>query len=133
MRKLTLLIVACFLVSVAIAAETNTLSGTTALEMAKTIKLPEFKLDSVSFPEATKQLRDASQQYDPKHKGFLFMMDFRDRSKARLAARTKITLDLKNVTLAEAAEHVCQQVNGFELISGGRGDVIVFQPTTSKP
>jgi hypothetical protein len=133
MRKLTLLIAACFLASAAIAADTNTLSSSPALEIAKTINLPEFKLDSVSFPEATKQLGDASKEYDPKHKGFLFMMDFRDKSKARLAARTKITLDLKNVTLAEAAERVCQQVNGFELISGGRGDVIVFQPTTSKP
>ena len=133
MKKIIYLIAAWFLASAAIAADTNTLSSIPALEIAKTIKLPEFKLDSISFPEATKQLRDASKQYDPKHKGFQFMMDFRDKSKAKAAARTKITLDLKDVTLAEAAERVCQQVDGFELISSGKGDVIVFQPKKTMP
>lgn len=110
------------------AADTNVLSSTTALEIAKTIKLPQFQLNAVSFPQATKKLQDASRRFDPEHRGLRVMMDFRDRSKARVAARTRITLDLKNVTLAEAAERVCQQLDGWELISSGKGDLIVFQP-----
>ncbi|MGD1019628.1 MAG: hypothetical protein ABSA12_09955 [Verrucomicrobiia bacterium] len=132
MRGIIHLIAACSLASAAFAADTNTLSTATALEIAKTIKLPEFKLDAVSFPEATRQLHDASKQYDPEHKGFQFIMDFRDKSKANVAARTKITLNLENVTLAKAAECVCRQVDGFELYSPA-SDVIVFQPKKTKP
>ena len=128
-----LIIAACFVASAAMAADTNSLSAATPLQRAEAIILPEFKLDAVIFPEATKRLHDASKKYDPRHEGFQFIMDFRDKSKARVAAKTKISLDLKHVTLADAAKRVCQQVKGFEIAYPNDSNVIVFQPETNRP
>ena len=71
---------------------------------AKSILLPEFKLDGVSLSEATRQLNIASKQNDPESKGVNFMIT----GPATAAANPKITLALKNVTLEEATEHVAK-------------------------
>jgi hypothetical protein len=71
---------------------------------AKSIVLPEFKLDGVTLPEALKQLRDVSKQNDPESKGFNFMIT----GPLTDAANPKITLALTNVTVAEAIDRVAK-------------------------
>ena len=71
---------------------------------AKSIVLPEFKLDAVTLPEANRQLYMASKQNDPENKGVNFM----STEPATAAANPKITLTLKNVTLEEATERVAK-------------------------
>jgi hypothetical protein len=71
---------------------------------AKSILLPEFKLDGVTLAEATGQLHIASKQNDPESKGVNFLIT----GPATAAANPKITLALKNVTLEEATERVAK-------------------------
>jgi hypothetical protein len=67
---------------------------------AKSIVLPQFKLDGVTLSEAVQQLSIAGKQNDPENKGVNFMIQNSDVA----AAIPKITLALKNVTLEEATE-----------------------------
>jgi hypothetical protein len=71
---------------------------------ARSIVLPEFKLDGVTLSEALLQLRTAAKQNDPESKGFNFMAT----KPAVAAANPKFTLALKNVTLLEATERVAK-------------------------
>jgi hypothetical protein len=71
---------------------------------AKSIVLPEFKLDGVTLPEAVHQLQIAAKQSDP-GKGINFMVT----GSATTAANPKITLALKKVTVEEAAEHIAKE------------------------
>src|ERR1035437_7082176 len=71
---------------------------------AKSIVLPEFKLDAVPFIEATRQLNAASKQHDPEHKGVNFVvMDGTETN-----AHANISLDLKDVTLMETTERLAE-------------------------
>ena len=70
---------------------------------AKSIELPEFKLDGVSLAEAVRQLSDAAKQSDPS-KGVNFMIT----EPATTAANPKITLALTKVTVKEAAERIAK-------------------------
>ena len=72
--------------------------------MAKSIVLPEFKLDGVTLQEAVHQLQIAAKQDDPESKGVNFMVT----EPAVSAAIPKITLALKNVTLDEAIERLAK-------------------------
>jgi hypothetical protein len=76
--------------------------------MTKGIILPEFKLDAVPFMEAVRQLSIASKQYDPAHKGVNYLV----MNAPETNAYPKITLDLKNVTVAEATEQLAT-IAGF--------------------
>jgi hypothetical protein len=91
------------------ATETNAVPHKMAL-IAKGIMLPEFKLDAVPFSEAVRQLAVASKQHDPAHKGVNYLVtDATDTN-----AYPKITLDLKNVTVAEATERLAESA-GFRV------------------
>ena len=70
---------------------------------AKSIVLPEFKLDGVTLQEAVQQLSAAAKQSDPS-KGVNFMIS----KPAMTAASPKITLALKKVTVKEAAERIAK-------------------------
>jgi hypothetical protein len=70
---------------------------------AKSIELPEFKLDGVTLQEAVHQLQIAAKQSDPS-KGVNFMVT----ESATTAASPKITLALKKVTVKEAAERIAK-------------------------
>ena len=70
---------------------------------AKSIVLPEFKLDGVTLTEAVRQLSDAAKQSDPS-KGVNFMVT----KPATAAARPKITLALTKVSIKEAAERIAK-------------------------
>ena len=70
--------------------------------LAKSIRLPEFRVDAVPFAEMVRKLHDASKQHDPDHKGFNFLVT--NTSGTNAYAYPKVTLNLKNVTVAEATE-----------------------------
>ena len=90
---------------------------------ARSIVLPEFKLDGVTLPEALKQLRDASKQNDSEGKGINFMI-------AGPAPATAITLALKNETLEEATERLAKAAG----VSVSAQDyAFVFSPKSDKP
>jgi hypothetical protein len=75
---------------------------------AKSIVLPEFKLDGVTLSEAVRQLSDAAKQNDPgKGKGINFMIT-EAATTATTAANAKITLALKSVTLKEVIDRVAE-------------------------
>ncbi len=93
---------------------------------AKNIVLPEFKLDGVTLSEALKQLSIAARQNSHDSKGVNLMATER----ARTTANPKITLALKNVTLAVAAEHLAQAA-GVRL--SAEDYAFVFNPKSEKP
>jgi len=70
---------------------------------AKSIELPEFKLDGVTLSEAVRQLSAAAKQSDPS-KGVNFMIT----KPATTAATPKITLALTKVSVKEAAERIAK-------------------------
>jgi hypothetical protein len=76
---------------------------------AKSIVLPEFKLDAVPFIEATRQLNAASKQHDPEHKGVSFLV----MDGAETNAHANISLDLKDVTLMETTERLAENAGVF--------------------
>ncbi len=71
---------------------------------AKSIVLPEFNLDGVTFAEALQRLSTAAKQNDPESKGINFVIT----GPVTGAANSKITLALKNVTLEEAIERLAK-------------------------
>lgn len=93
---------------------------------AKSIMLPEFKLDDLTLWEAIQQLRTASKQNDPESKGVNFMIS----GPVTSTANPKITLALKNVTLEEAMERVAKAAR---VRVSAEDDAFVFDPTSDKP
>jgi len=67
------------------------------------IRLPKFKVDGVSLPEALRELQNAALASDPKNGGFvfLFVMD-------EVGSKSSITLDLKDVTFFQALNFVTE-------------------------
>ena len=94
------------------------------LVKAQAITLPEFKLAGVTLEQAVCDLRDASKRYDPDHKGFNFIVT--DIAKAK----GKITLKLKNVTLAEATERLAESAG---LSVSAEDYAFIFQAKAAKP
>jgi hypothetical protein len=89
---------------------------------AKSIELPEFKLDGVTLAEAVRQLSAAAKQSDPS-KGVNFMI----AEPATTAASPKITLALKKVSVAEAAERIAKEAGVFVT---AQDFAFVFRPKT---
>ena len=96
------------------------------LVTAKSITLPEFKVDGVTFVEAVRELQAAGKRHDTNHTGVNYLVP--DTAKAKASA--KITLDLKNVTVAEAAERLAQSA-GLGLCA--EDYAFVFLSKTEKP
>ena len=94
----------------------------TGLARAKTIMLPQFKLDNVSFPDAVRELSNAGKGNDVSRKGVVFLISTSSES----LPTGKITLALENVTLATAAAHIAHSV-GLMLSDGGYA-VVFTQP-----
>jgi hypothetical protein len=92
---------------------------------AKSIVLPEFKLDGVTLAEAVRQLSVAAKQSYPSN-GINFMLT----EPAKTAASPKITLALKKVTVAEAAERIAKEA-GVRVTA--RDFAFVFDAKTDKP
>jgi hypothetical protein len=92
---------------------------------AKSIELPEFKLDGVTLSEAVRQLSDAAKQIDPS-KGVSFMIT----KPATTAASPKITLALKKVTVEEAAKRIAKAA-GVSVTA--QDFAYVFDAKTDKP
>jgi hypothetical protein len=90
---------------------------------AKSIVLPEFKLDGVSFMEAIRQLSAAGKQHDPAQDGVRCLV----MNGIVTNAFSKISLDLTNVTLMEAAERLAQSAGVFVT---AKPFAFVFQPKT---
>lgn len=90
--------------SSAIAAETKT-TERAVVTKAKAIVLPEFTVKDATLVDALKQLKNASVQQDPAHKGVSFMLT---GPATTAMAKTKLTLDLKKVTVAEATEQLAK-------------------------
>ena len=90
------------------AADTNAPASKTMV-IAKRIILPEFKLDGVKFNDAILALSEEGRRFDPNHKGVNFLVSLGPDSKEL----PTITLDLKNVTLAEAANRLAQSAGIF--------------------
>ena len=103
------------------AADTNAPPSKAPLVMAKQIILPEFKLDGVKLTDATRALHEASMRYDANHKGVNFLLT--DAIDAK--ASQTISLDLKNVTVAEAAERLAQSAGLFVT---AKNYAFVFRP-----
>ncbi len=92
---------------------------------AKAIVLPEFKLEGVTFFEAARQLTLAGRQYDPDKKGVNFMIE-----QGIPKPGPKLTLALKNVTLAEASERLAKAAG----VSVTAHDyAFAFHPKSAKP
>jgi hypothetical protein len=91
------------------AAGTYAAPGQAPLVMAKQIILPEFKLDGVKLNDAIVALYKAGKHYDANHKGVNFLVMDATETKAS----PTISLDLKNVTVAEAAERLAQSAGIF--------------------
>jgi len=92
---------------------------------AKSIVLPEFKLDGVTLKEAIRQLSAAAKQNDPS-KGVNFMAT----ESAMTAASQKITLALKKVTVKEAAERIAKEA-GVRVTA--QDFAFVFDAKSDKP
>jgi len=71
---------------------------------AKSIVLPEFKLDGVTLSEAVHQLQIAARQNANDGQGVNFMIS----GPRKAAANPKITLDLKSVTLEKAIDRIAE-------------------------
>jgi hypothetical protein len=89
---------------------------------AKSIELPEFKLDGVTLSEAVRQLSAAAKQSDPS-KGVNFMLT----EPGTTAASPKITLALTKVSVAEAAERIAKEAGVFVT---AQDFAFVFRPKT---
>ena len=102
------------------ATETNTVLPKMPV-LAKGILLPEFKLDAVPFLEAVNQLHAVSRQHDPANQGINCLVT----DTAETHVYPKITLDLKNVTVGEAAERLAQSAGDFVT---AQDYALVFRP-----
>ena len=91
--------------------------------VARSIVLPEFKLEAVPFTEAVRQLSAASKQHDPAHKGVNFLVP----KGLETNAPAQISLALTNVTLMEAAEHLAQSAGVFVT---AESFAFIFRPKT---
>ena len=80
----------------------------TALERAGKIVIPKVVLQEASVREADEILRKQSIEFDPEHKGVAILMTAKDTADAR------ITLNLRNVPIAEALKYVAA-LTGLEL------------------
>ena len=92
---------------------------------AKGIILPRFKLDDVSFMEAARQLIAAGKQHDHAQDGVRFLV----LTGLETNALSKISLDLTNVTLMEAAERLAQSA-GVSITA--KPFAFVFHPDPSR-
>lgn len=105
-----------------VAADTNA-PERAIVTKAKSIVVPEFKLDGVTLSEAVHQLSIAARQNAHDGQGVNFMVT----EPAMAAANPKITLALKNVTLAEATERLAQSAGVFVT---AEDFAFVFRPKT---
>ena len=92
---------------------------------AKSIELPEFKLDGVTLSEAVRQLSVAAKQSDHS-KGVNFMIT----KPATTAAIPKISLKLTKVSVKEAAERIAKAA-GVSVTA--QDFAFVFDAKPSKP
>jgi len=96
---------------------------------AKSIVLPEFKLDGVTLQDAVKRLSVAARQNALDGKGVNFMIT----GPGKATANPKITLALKNVTLEEATERLAMAA-GVRVSAQDFAFVFFhFQPESDKP
>jgi hypothetical protein len=96
---------------------------------AKSIVLPEFKLDGVTLQDAVKRLSVAARQNALDGKGVNFIIT----GPGKTAANPKITLALKNVTLEEATERLAKAA-GVRVSAEDYAFVFFhFQPESDKP
>ena len=70
------------------------------VKKAKSIVLPEFKLDGVKFSEALRLLSLAAKQNDPEHKGVNVM----SVESATVLAGPNVTLALTNMTVLDTID-----------------------------
>ena len=114
------------------AADTGAPAAPKARDLARNITLPEFKLEGVSLNQALKQLQEAGKQHDTRKQvvNFCLLRPVGDKT----TRTTKISLNLKNVSLLDAAEQVCQQVGGFEFrdYTTGENFFLMILPKRSK-
>jgi hypothetical protein len=89
---------------------------------AKSIELPEFKLDGVTLAEAVRQLSSAAKQSDPSKE-----VNFMLTEPTPTATSPKITLALKNVSVAEAAGQIANEAGVFVT---AEDFAFVFRPKT---
>ena len=93
---------------------------------ARSIVLPEFKLDSVPFMEAVRQLSAISKEHDPGHKGFNYIVTNSNETNVY----PNITLNLKNISLADATEQLAKSA-GMNLFP--EDYAFVFSPRSFVP
>lgn len=82
-------------------AESQSPQNVGALAEARRVILPQFKVEGVAFPEALIELMAAGERNHPEHRRIL-MGAFGELQDLR------ITLDLENVTLADAVEQLAR-------------------------
>ena len=92
---------------------------------AKSIELPEFKLDGVTLTEAVRRLSAAAKQIDPSN-GVNFVLT----KPSTTVASPKITLALKKVTVEEAAKRIAKEA-GVQV--SARDYAFVFDTKSDKP
>lgn len=90
------------------------------LNKASNIVLKEYKVDGVTLIEALKHLTDLAIKNDPENKGLNFMIN----GPVTPEPDRKITLNLKDVTVLEATEHLATDV-GFNVTA--RDYALVFE------
>jgi len=111
-------------VCVAAAETTASDNGKDSLVVrAQKITLPEFKLDGVTLKESVIALQAAGSRYDVNHKGVNYLIA--PDTEARTSPT--IRLDLKNVTLGEAADRVARSAGIFV---AAQDYAFVFSPKT---
>jgi len=114
-----------------LATATSSTSGAQPRERAivtkaKSIVLPEFKSDGATLREALNKLHDASRQNSPDGKGCNFIITNPDV----IGTIPKITLALKNITVADAVGHLAKTAD----VSVSAEDyAFVFAPKSRKP
>ncbi len=96
------------------------------LVKARSITLREFKLNGVAFGEVVRKPPAAGHRQDVKRTGTNFVV----LDAARAEANPKITLPLRTVTVAEAAERLAQPAG---LRVEATDDAFVFQSRTDQP
>jgi len=90
---------------------------------AQQIILPEFKLDGVTLKAAMIALQEAGRRFDADHHGVNFLLALDPEAKTSPV----IKLDLKHVTLAEAADQVARSAGLFVT---AKDFALVFSPKT---
>ncbi len=90
---------------------------------AKSIVLPEFKLDAVPFVEGVRRLMAAGQRHDPGHKGVNILV----MAGMETNVNAKISLDLRDVTLMETTERLAESAGVFVT---AEDFAFIFRPKT---